>query len=146
MKNKLAIALLIVTFFVTWHSSCFTNAMSKPKQDSRELQFQDMLVLFLLPYMNEKLAEAYSRELKVAPDLYPYFVDVTHVERVNGFRGFNFLITLVATPTVGPHIPVGKDRFTFEISPRVKVKLKKFDHLQGPNKIDFPPNYQDLLK
>lgn len=117
----------------------------KPEEDSRELQLQDMLVLQLLPYMDKKLAEVYSNILTGAPELYPYFVDIKHAERVNGFRGFEFLITLDAIPTVGPHIPVGEDIFTYEISP-YGVKLKQFEHVRGPNPSDFPPNYKDLLK
>jgi hypothetical protein len=126
----------------------FCNAVGKkPLEDSRELQLQDMLVLLLLPHMGEKLAEVYSDVFSVpgSPDIYPYFVAVTHTERVNGFRGFDFLITLDVHPTVGPHIPVGEDVFTYRIS-AAGVELKNFKHLRGPNKYDFPPNYQDLLK
>lgn len=147
MRGKFIIV-PIITFvlLVTWQTPSATALVKKPLKDSRELQFQDMLMLFLLPYMNVKLAEVYSKDLNTAPELFPYFVDVTHVERVNGFRGYDFLITLDAIPTVGPHIPVGEDLFTFKISPIVNVKLVKFEHLKGPNKKDFTPNYQDLIK
>jgi hypothetical protein len=66
-------------------------------------------------------------------------------ERVNGFRGFDFLITLDATPTVEPLISVGEDVFTYQISVAGK-RLNKFEHLRGLNKDDFPPNYKNLLK
>ncbi|MEK4350766.1 DUF3888 domain-containing protein [Paenibacillus sp. FSL R5-0475] len=94
-----------------------------------------------------KLEEVYSHvfTVPVQPDIYPYFVDVKQIERVNGFRGFDFLITLDAHPTIGPHIPIGEDVFTYRISP-FGIELKKFEHLKGPNKNDFPSNYQDLLK
>ncbi|WP_442601037.1 DUF3888 domain-containing protein [Paenibacillus sp. KN14-4R] len=146
MKNKVVIVFVIIlASFITWQTAYGHAVMKKPDKDSEALQFQDMLMLFLLPHMNDKLTEVYSKVLYASPDLYPYFVDVKHVERVNGFRGFSFRITLDATPTVGPHIPVGEDLFTFEISP-AGVKLAKFKHIKGPNKSDFPPNYQDLLK
>lgn len=114
---------------------------NKPVEDSRELRLQDMLVLLLLPHMREKLAEVYSDVLAGtgSPDIYPNFVDVSHTEMVNGFRGFDFLITLNARPTVGPHIPVGEDIFTYRIS-AAGVELKSLRHLRGPNKDDFPPN------
>ncbi|WP_286154996.1 DUF3888 domain-containing protein [Bacillus sp. FJAT-27264] len=138
------IMILAISMGITQTSYCY--AVGKQRQeDSRELQLQDMLVLQLLPHMDEKLSEVYSNVLTVPPVLYPYFVDVKHTERVNGFRGFDFLITLDATPTVGPHIPVGEDLFTYQISP-FGVKLKKFEHVKGPNPNDFPPNYKDLLK
>lgn len=117
-----------------------------PDQDSRELMFQDMLMLFLLPHIEKKIDEIYSPLLKEAPTVYPYFVDVTEVKRVNGFRGFDFIVTLDVVPTVGPHISVGEDKLTFRISPGPTVKLESFKHLKDPQKSDFPPNYQDLLR
>ncbi|WP_010495292.1 DUF3888 domain-containing protein [Paenibacillus elgii] len=124
----------------------FCNAVVQDSlEDSRELQLQDMLVLLLLPQMREKLAEVYSDVLSGSPDIYPYFVDVKYSERINGFRGFDFFITLDVRPTVGPHIPVGEDIFTYRIS-AAGVELKNFEHVRGPNKDDFPSNYKDLLK
>ncbi|MDQ0057889.1 hypothetical protein J2T14_000050 [Paenibacillus harenae] len=102
-----------------------------------------MLVLLLRPHMEEKL-DVFT--VPGSPDIYPYLVDVTHTERTNGFRGFDLLITLDVRPTVGPHIPVGEDIFiTYRIS-AAGVELKNLEHLKGPNKNEFPPNYQDLLK
>ena len=104
-----------------------------------ELQLQDMLVLLLLPHMQEKLAEAYSDVFSVpgSPDIYPYFVDVKHTERVNGFRGFDFLITLDLHPTVGPHIPVGEDIFTYRISP-MELSLRNLNILKVQIRMIFP--------
>lgn len=122
-----------------------TSQLQNPQADSRELQLQDMLVLQLLPYMDEQLKSAYFSLLNTSPDLYPYFVQVEHVERVNGFRGFDFRITLRAFPTVGPHISVGEDLFTYRISPS-KVELVEYKHIKGPEVHDFPPNYLDMLR
>jgi len=95
--------------------------------------------------MQEQLPEIYAPLLTEVPLFYPNFVDVISVERVNGFRGFIFLITLEAVPFVGPHIPVGKDRFTFEVT-FGEVKLISVKHLKDPDKNDFPPNYLDILR
>lgn len=121
------------------------SQLQKPQGDSRELQLQDMLVLQLLPYMNERLKTAYFSLLTTSPQLYPYFVQVEHIERVNGFRGFDFRITLRAFPTVGPHISVGEDLFTYRISPS-QVELVEYKHIKGPEVHDFPPNYLDMLR
>lgn len=123
-------------------------ANDKPKEDSKELMFQDMLMLFLLPHIEEKIYETYSNLLNYLPEVYPYFVNVTNVKRVNGFRSYHFLITLEVVPTVGPHIPVGKDSLTFDLSlmnPN-NVKLVTWKHLKDPQKADFPPNWLDVLK
>ncbi|NQX67006.1 DUF3888 domain-containing protein [Paenibacillus alba] len=104
------------------------------------MQLQDMLVLILLPHMKEKLAEVYSDVISILPVYYPYSVNVKSVERVAAFRGFDFLITIDAQPIVGPHVPIGEDVLTYRISP-AGVELKNFEHLRGPDKDDFLPNY-----
>ncbi len=122
--------------------------LDKPKEDSKELMFQDMLMLFLLPHIDTKIDEIYAKLLNYSPEIYPYFVEVKDVHRVNGFRGFHFSITLEVVPTVGPHIPVGKDILTFDISLQNpdNVELLSWKHLKDPQKSDFPPNWQDVLK
>jgi hypothetical protein len=95
--------------------------------------------------MKEKLAEVYSDVISIPPVVNPDSVVVKSIKRVAAFRGFDFLITIDAHPIIGPHIPVGKDVFTYRISP-AGVELKNFEHLSGPNKDDFLPNYQNLLK
>jgi hypothetical protein len=146
MRKRIIKLILTAILLISLQTPGTSAAFKLPNQDSRELQFQDILLQFLLPYIHDKLAEVYSTELTVTPDVYPYFIDVTHVERVNGFRGYQLQITLDIIPTVGPHISVGEDLITFEISPIVGVKLMKAVHLKGPDKKDFPPNYLDLLK
>ncbi|GMK40814.1 hypothetical protein PCCS19_38700 [Paenibacillus sp. CCS19] len=83
----------------------------------------------LLPYMELKLTEEYSKVLSIlgSPDVYPYFVDVIEKKRANGFRGFTLWITLRVHPTVGPHISVGEDQFTYQISPE-GVRLFHYRH------------------
>ncbi|PQP89936.1 DUF3888 domain-containing protein [Paenibacillus sp. AR247] len=104
-----------------------------------------MLMLFLLPYIEERLPDIYEPLLTVTPMLYPYMAEVVEVRRANGFRGYSFKCTIEVVPTVGPHIPVGKDRFTFEISVK-KVKVIGTQHLKDPDKDHFPPNYADVLR
>lgn len=118
---------------------------NKLLEDSRELQLQDMLVTSLLPNLQKKLAEVYADVITVPPVIHPDYVNVKSIERVAAFRGFDFLITIDAQPIVGPHIPVGEDVVTYRISP-TGVELKNFEHLKGPDKNDFLPNYQNLLK
>lgn len=161
MKKRWMAPLLIATALIMGQQPCLATGLAQPKsisaprsdsgpklpdQDSRELMFQDMLMLFLLPHMEKKIAEIYDPLLNEAPTIYPYFVNVTEIKRVNGFRGFDFLITLDVTPTVGPHISVGEDELTYRITPGPTVKLESFKHLKDPQKSDFPPNYQDILR
>ncbi|MET3545738.1 hypothetical protein ABID47_002349 [Paenibacillus favisporus] len=107
--------MLLLMLAISLRTSCIVVA-GHPDEDSRELQYQDMLMLFLLPYIEERLPNIYEPLLTVTPMLYPYMAEVVEVRRSNGFRGYSFICTIEVVPTVGPHIPVGKDRFTFEIS------------------------------
>lgn len=141
--RKWAILISVMFCMLSGGRLCF--AEEKPYSDSRKLQTEDMLMLVLLPQMQSKLVEAYEDILTEPPGLYPYFVDVTNVERIHDYRTFSFWITLEATPTVGPHIPVGKDRFIFKVSPN-DIKLAHYEHLKGPIRINFPPNYEDIIK
>jgi hypothetical protein len=121
--------------------------MKYKPQESKELILQDMLMLFLLPHINKKIDEIYLNLLTYSPEVYPYFVDITQVQRINGFRGFHFIITVEVVPTVGPHIPVGKDSITFDLSPTNpdNVMLVNWEHLKDPQESDFPPNWKDIL-
>lgn len=143
---KKIIVLVIAMVILTQQPS--TAKMDERPQESRELMFQDMLMLFLLPHINTKIAEIYSDILTESPLVYPYFVEVEQVQRVNGFRGFHFSITLDVIPVVGPHISVGEDRMTFDISPTNpdNVKLIGWKHIKGPQKGDLPPNWEHILK
>ncbi|MGN7165490.1 DUF3888 domain-containing protein [Paenibacillus cellulositrophicus] len=143
MKRKFLIVWILLLPLA--FSSGTTASANYPNEDSRELQYQDMLMLFLLPYIEERLPDIYDPLLTVTPMLYPYMAEVVEVRRANGFRGYSFICTIEVVPTVGPHIPVGKDRFTFEISVK-NVKVIGIQHLKGPDKDHFPPNYADVLR
>ncbi|RED41787.1 DUF3888 domain-containing protein [Paenibacillus sp. VMFN-D1] len=145
MKRKFLIVwILLLPLAFSSGTTCLASA-DYPNQDSRELQYQDMLMLFLLPYIEERLPDIYEPLLTVTPMLYPYMAEVVEVRRANGFRGYSFICTIEVVPTVGPHIPVGKDRFTFEISVK-NVKVIGIQHLKDPDKDHFPPNYADVLR
>ncbi|MNO24788.1 hypothetical protein D3C76_146150 [compost metagenome] len=114
-----------------------------PQEDSRELRLQDMLMNFLTPYINDAVRDYYRCLLLEPPLVYPYFVKVVDSIRINGFRGFNLSITLDVTPVVGPHISVGEDRLTFEISAGPEVKLVNYTHLKS---YALPPHWQNIVK
>ncbi|WP_042199440.1 DUF3888 domain-containing protein [Paenibacillus camerounensis] len=119
------------------------TAQLVPVRDSSELRIQDTLMNFLTPYINEAVREYYQHSLLEPPLVYPYFVKITECARINGFRGFRLSVTLDVTPVVGPHISVGEDRLTFEISAGPEVRLVNYTHLIS---YPLPPHWQDIVK
>ncbi|MFD2446493.1 DUF3888 domain-containing protein [Bacillus sp. CGMCC 1.16607] len=142
MRNKIASLLLALIIIFTIQNTC---EAANQDQDSRELQLQDMLMLFLGKPIEKAVNENYSKLLTENPMVYPYQIKIVKMERLGEFRSFHFLITLEMTPVVGPHIEVGEDRLTFEISPIIpdEVKLVKYEHLHT---YDLPTNWKHIQR
>lgn len=104
-------------------------------RDSRALMYNDMLMVILNEKTEEIANQYYFKKLKQRVAVYPYDMNVVKVKRINGFRGFDFLITIETQPSIGAHNSVGKDRFTFQISPSLSekdsIKLIEFKHLKS---------------
>lgn len=140
MIKKLVLPLFLITLLL--QSPSYAETIDT-NQDSRELQYQDTLMLFLP--IDESIRGYYSKIITIDPHVYPYDIKVIQVQRIEGFRSFHFLYTLDVEPVVGPHLSVGKDRLVFEISPIIPdlVKLNKFEHLKT---YDLPPNWKHILR
>lgn len=117
--------------------------LNKPAEKSVEELFQDIFVTMLSPQIDQSVSEYYSKILTVKPTVFPFMIDVLKAERINGYRTFDFLVTLQISPVIGPHIEVVWDRLTFQISSGV-TKLTKFEHLKTEE--DLPPNWQHIKK
>lgn len=114
----------------------------QPPERSKEELVMDMFFSLLSPKIDEAVSNYYSNYLTISPLVYPYQIQIVNMERTNGYRGFMFEITIEVTPVVGPHIEVGKDQITFDITPS-EVKLKKFEHLET---YELPPNWKNIIK
>jgi hypothetical protein len=129
--KKIIIAIsLVIGMMITLQIPSNAENTSKPPEHSSEELYHDIVLLFLGPYTDKAVTDYYLTILNENPHVYPYQVDVVKAERIGEYRSFHFLVTLEVTPVVGPHISVGKDRLTFEITPTItpsQVKLIKFD-------------------
>lgn len=145
--TNLAITLFISMALISPFSLSANPELSRERplqaEDSRELQVQDMLMLFLSPAIDQAVERYYLQYLKNKPMVYPYEINIVEVERINGFRGFMFSVTLEVSPVVGPHISVGKDLLTFYVSVGPKLQLIRYRHLED---YKLPPNYEDLIR
>ncbi|NOJ73054.1 DUF3888 domain-containing protein [Paenibacillus alvei] len=110
--------------------------------------YPDMLVLMLLPQIQDAVKSYYSKVLTVEPVIYPYEIDIVEAKRDDenpNHRGYDFFLIFEVNPVVGPHIAVGKDLIAFELSPRIPntVKMKSYQHIQTN---ELPPNWQHILR
>ncbi|GGH22178.1 DUF3888 domain-containing protein [Paenibacillus segetis] len=135
------IIVMTMTISIHTHAEKLFNA---PQADSKEVQLQDMLMLFLLPHIDQAVAKYYAQFLIEKPIVYPYEVDITKIKR-SRFRGYEFLITLEVSPVVGPHIGVGKDLITFQIDPTLPKNIKSisYEHIKT---YDLPPNWEHIIR
>ncbi|HET7577768.1 MAG TPA: DUF3888 domain-containing protein [Bacillales bacterium] len=139
----LAIAFIFIvgtTFPISGYAN-EENLNFQPKP-STELLYSDIFVSMLLPKIQKRVNQYYSKIFTEAPVVYPYYVFVENAKRIHGFRSFVFEVTFKVIPVVGPHIDVGVDRLVFEISTG-NIGLKDFDHLKTEK---LPPNWQYILK
>jgi hypothetical protein len=146
MQRKTVPFLITLLLVFSWQPFVSAEINNLPaEEDSTELKIKDMLMLLLSPEIDKAVSDYYSDFYDTTPLVYPYQVHVLKTERLGGFRTFHFQITIEVTPVVGPHISVGKDKLTFEISPMLpgQIKLKEFKHLETH---DLPPNWQHILK
>ena len=137
MKKMFLVFILFLTLIISFQSAKVSS--DEPKEDSEELQLQDMLMLMLTPYIQKDLISYYRPKIlkNFAPQVTPWKIEVIETKRVNGFRGFQLQITFEIEPTDGGQwIPIGKDRMTYEISSGPEVKLINHTHLKT---YKYPP-------
>lgn len=130
--------LMIISPFATHAETIY-----QPPNSSKELLYQDIFVSLLMPHIQRPINDYYSKFLTETPVVYPYFVDIVEVERLQGYRSFDFMVKLKVDSVVGPHISVGTDLLTFRLNSSGKVKLVKFEHIKT---YELPEHWKHILK
>lgn len=141
--RKSLIAFFVAILLIMPFQTKAESAPISPTQDSTELRLQDMLSLFLTPNITGDVGKYYQSLLKLTPEIEPWHIDVVQTQRVNGFRGFILLMTLEVEPTLGLHVPVGKDRIEYQISVGPSVKLVNYTHLSS---YKLPSDLQEFVR
>jgi hypothetical protein len=137
MKKILFIFILSLVLITSFQTTTATSA--KPTEDSEELRLQDMLMNMLTPYIRKDLQTYYYPKIlkDFSPQVSPWLIEVIETKRVDGFRGLLLEITFEIEPDDGGHhVPVGRDRMTYQISYGPTVKLINHTHLKT---YKYPP-------
>ena len=134
------ISMLIVVVFAI--NNTYLNTMAKQVEDeSQEILYQDFIITALAPTINKAISDYYKNILTYSPGYSSRFIKILDIERPNGNRTSYFIIQIEVQPYVGPHITVGKDRLSIELSSPGTQVLKSFEHLEDH---PLPEHYQDI--
>ena len=122
----------ILSFLAITSFQTTTASADKPTQDSEELRLQDMLMIMLTPYIREDLNKYYHP--KILKDFYPQVtpqnIDVVETKRNHLFGNVLEITFEIEPDDGGHHVPVGKDKMTYQISYGPEVKLINHTHLK----------------
>lgn len=86
------------------------------EEDPQAILYQDVILTALTPTINNAIGDYYKKNFSESP-LYDYTsIKILNIEQPNGDRTSYFIITIEVKPFWGPHITVGKDIITIELS------------------------------
>jgi hypothetical protein len=78
---------------------------------------------------------------KTSPQFALYDTIVKRIERPNGDRTGYFKISIDVKPYFGPHLHVGEDNISIELSAFNEPKILKFEHLKSIKLTEHYNNY-----
>lgn len=143
MKRKriVVIILFIIVVTITLKITFVNTAAKQTDEESKEILYQDVIITALSPTIDKAIDEYYQNVLSYLPGYDSSFIKILNIERPNGDRTWHFIITIEVTPYIGPHITVGKDRITLDLSYPGVPEILKFEHLED---YPLPERYKDL--
>ncbi|GAA4297507.1 hypothetical protein GCM10023142_37190 [Anaerocolumna aminovalerica] len=144
MKKKIilvvTIFILIIVVFSVKNSIVNTTA-KQAEEESQDILYQDVIITALSPTINTAIENYYKNILTETPLYDSSFIKILNIERPNGYRTWYFIINIEINPFIGPHIPVGKDRISIELSSPGLQEILTFEHVKD---YPLPERYQHL--
>lgn len=143
MKNKKIIitALILIIVIITIRTSIVNTLAKQVNEDPQAILYQDVTITALTPTIIEAISDYYKNLYTATPFFDSSTIKILNIERPNGNRTSYFIIKIEVRPFFGPHIPVGIDIITIELSyPGLQV-LKKYEHVKS---YPLPERYNNL--
>lgn len=140
MKKK---RILVVTLFILV-VVVITIKITKAKQseeESLDILYQDVILTALAPSIDKAINDYYKNVLSYLPGYDFSFIKILNIERPNADRASHFIINIEVEPYIGPHIAVGKDRMSIDLSSPGTQVLTNFEHLED---YPLPDHYKDF--
>ncbi len=139
--------ILIVTIFIlivvviTTKNNFINTTANQNEEESQSILYQDVIITALTPTIQNAIDDYYKNVLSYLPGYDSSFIKILNIERPNGDRTWHFIITIEIEPYIGPHITVGKDRISIDLSYPGQPEVLKFEHLEDH---PLPERYNDL--
>ncbi len=144
MKKKIILVVTIFIFIVVVFSvknSIVNTTAKQAEEESQDILYQDVIITALSPTINTAIEDYYKNILTETPLYDSSFIKILNIERPNGYRTWYFIINIEINPFIGPHIPVGKDRISIELSYPGLQEILSFEHVKD---YPLPEHYQNL--
>lgn len=139
--KRLLTILLLILVGITLKNSSVTTMAKQTEEDPQIILYQDVILNALSPTINAAIDDYYKDILTSSPGYSSSFIKILDIKRPNGDRTWYFIISIEVMPYVGPHLAVGKDRITLELSYPGRTKILRFEHLED---YPLPEHYKDM--
>ena len=143
MRNLvITIFILIVVVITIKNKSSIVNTTAKQVvEESQDILYQDVIITALSPTIITALEDYYKNFLSYIPLYDTSAIKILNIDRPNGYRTLHFIINIEVNPFIGPHIQVGKDTISIDLSYPGTPKILNFEHVEN---YPLPERYNDL--
>ncbi len=139
--NLVTVIFILIIAVITIKNTFVNAAANQNEEESQEILYQDVIITLLAPTINPVINNYYKNILTESPFYDSSSIKILSIERPNGNRTSHFIINIEVEPFIGPHITVGKDRISLELSYPESPKLLKFEQIEN---YQLPERYKDL--
>lgn len=141
MIKKLILTIFILIIGITIRPSFANSNADQVEENPEDILYQDVIITALAPTIISAVTDYYKNIYSETP-LYDFsFIKIINIERPNGYRTAHFIIKIEVKPFFGPHIPVGKDILSIELSYPGTQVLTNFEHIED---YPLPEHYKNL--
>ncbi|SHJ82025.1 Protein of unknown function [Anaerocolumna jejuensis DSM 15929] len=140
-KKRILVTIFILIVVAITTKNTFVNTTAKQAEEDQTILYQDVIITALAPTIDKAIDEYYKNVLSYLPGYDSSFIKILNIERPNGNRTSHFIINIEVEPFIGPHITVGKDKISINLSYPGIPEILKFEHVEDH---PLPERYKDL--
>jgi len=134
LKSSLVITIFIlIVVVITIKISSINTTATQREEEAQDILYEDVIITALVPTINAAIDDYYKTFLTESPLYDSTSINILDIERPNGYRTWHFIINIEVSPFIGPHITVGKDKISIDLSYPGIPEILKFEHIE-----DYP--------